>query len=92
MSKPTKDTGMIVTLLDRFETQRLPRALALKEKVDGGATLDDYDLGFLEEVLSEATQLTGLIERNPEYSDLVGKAMSLYKSIVAKAAENDKGR
>ena len=92
MNESTKDAGVIVTLLNRFEKQRLPRALALKEKVDGGATLDDYDLGFLEEALTDASQLTGLLERHPEYKELAEQVLGLYKSIVAKAEENDKGR
>ena len=34
MSESSEDLGLITVLLQRLETQRLPRALALKEKVD----------------------------------------------------------
>jgi hypothetical protein len=33
-------------LIKRFETQRLPRALALKDKVDGGGRLNDLDMAL----------------------------------------------
>ena len=46
------DEGTIVALLDRFRLQRLPQALALKEKVDAGETLDDHDIAFLEQLLA----------------------------------------
>jgi hypothetical protein len=48
MSDTSKDAGLIQVLAERLETQRLPRALALKEKVDRGATLDEFDIEFLE--------------------------------------------
>ena len=42
MSESTEDVGLITVLLQRLETQRLPRALALKDKVDRGELLDDF--------------------------------------------------
>ena len=37
MDESTKeDMGVTLALLERFQTQRLPRALALKERVDQG--------------------------------------------------------
>ncbi len=41
MNKKNKDIGLIQVLLERFNTQRLPIALAFKEKVNSGVLLDE---------------------------------------------------
>ncbi len=91
MAESTDDTGVILALLERFETQRLPMALALKEKVDRGETLDDIDTGYLEEVFKDAMQVQTLIDRHPEYQELYARAVHLYKEITDKAMENEEG-
>ena len=48
MSDPTEDPGLIEVILERLEKQRLPGLLAIKEKVDGGISPDDFALDFLE--------------------------------------------
>jgi hypothetical protein len=45
-----EDMGVTLALLERFQTQRLPRALALKERIDQGGLLDEFDIAFLETV------------------------------------------
>ena len=76
------DAGVAQTLLDRMSNQRLPRALELKEKVDAGETLSEYDLNFLEEVFKDAQSIQPMVERHPEYQQLVSRAIHLYKEIL----------
>jgi hypothetical protein len=90
MSNPTQDAGIIQTLLDRFNTQRLPLALALKEKVDQGETLSEYDISKLDEIFADTQTIQPLIERHPEYQALVSRVLHLYKEILDKATENEK--
>ena len=54
MTDASKDAGLIQVLVERLETHRLPRTLSIKEKVDGGETLDKFDIEFLEEVFKDA--------------------------------------
>jgi hypothetical protein len=90
MSNPTQDAGVIQTLLDRLNSQRLPMALALKDKVDQGGTLSEYDIQKLEEVFADAQTIQPLIARHPEHQDLVARILHLYSEILDKATENEK--
>lgn len=90
MTDDKDDDGLIFVLMERFEKIRLPRALSLKEKVDGGAVLDDYDVAFLEEVFSDSNKIKPLLDRHPEYQELATRVVTLYREITAKALENEK--
>jgi len=90
MNSSDQDTGVISVLMDRFEKQRLPRALSLKEKVDRGELLSDYDLAFLEEVFADSGKIKPLLDRHPEYQALAARMLHLYKLITDKALENQK--
>ena len=89
MTEPSDDTGVIMALLERFEKQRLPRARALKSKVDGGAPLDDADMDYLKQVFADTQQVQALLSRHPEYEKLVAQVMQLYTAILQRAAANE---
>lgn len=90
MSDASHDAGVLYTLVDRFNNQRLPRALDLKKKVDGGETLTDLDIQFLEEVFADANKIQSLAGKHPEYEKIYTGAIHLYKQIMDKALENEK--
>ncbi|NOQ93203.1 MAG: hypothetical protein GQ547_01055 [Methylophaga sp.] len=89
MNEKSQDEGIITVLLQRFKTQNLPRLLMLKEKVDHGKPLDDLDMRFMKEVFANFGQIQPLLERHPEYEDLVIKAVQLYKDISDNALGNE---
>jgi hypothetical protein len=94
MSDPNKevDMGVLTALVKRTQEIRLPRAEALKAKVDGGGLLDDRDLGFLEEIFQEAHSVGPLLAEHPEYQDIALRMLGLYKEITAKALENEQAQ
>ena len=92
MNESSQDAGVIEVLLERLEKQRLPRAISLKEKVDRGERLDDFDIAFLEEVFADANDVKGILGRHPEYEALAGRLVHLYNDITTKALENEQGQ
>ncbi len=90
MSQEADDKGVAAMVLERLENERLPRAIDLKEKVDGGARLDDMDIAFLERVFADTEDLKPMVARNPQYHELAAKLIGLYEHITAKALENEK--
>ena len=90
MDRSFIEMGIIQVLLQRLETQRLPRARYLDNKVRGGAELNDFDLAFLEAALGDARALSGLLGRHPEYRHLVHQVLDFYHGIVAQAEINAK--
>lgn len=89
--KDTKqhDAGVSQALLDRLNNQRLPRALEIKDKVDAGEPLGEYDLRFLEDVFADAQAIQPMVDRHPEYQKLVARVIHLYKEILDKAVANE---
>jgi hypothetical protein len=89
MTESAKDLGIATVMLDRFMNQRLPRALDLKKKVDGGGKLDEFDIAFLHEVFETATQIKPFVDHHPEYQEVYARATALYKEIMEKALANE---
>jgi hypothetical protein len=86
---PNADTGTIVALLHRLRTQRLPRALGIKAKVDAGNKLDDYDLAFLHEMAQDTGYIKPIFDRHPEYREISGRMIHLYYLISTRALANE---
>ena len=89
MTHSDEELGTITVLLERMAKERLPEALAIKVRVDKGECLTEFDIEFLERVFHDANQNKEMINRFPEYKEVVAKAVSLYHDIMAKALENE---
>ena len=84
------DIGVITVLLDRFEHQRLPTALAMQKKVEDGGTLNEMDLQFLKEVSTDINSNNTLLERHPDCKDIATRMLNLCCDITKKGLENEK--
>ena len=71
MDESKHETGLLMVLLQRLEQRRLPMALALKEKVEKGGVLNNSDDRFLAEVRRDLRKSESLLERHPEFRELI---------------------
>ncbi len=92
MEQSKQDAGTIAALMIRFREYRLPRATRLLDKVNGGAILSDSDIRFLKRVYSDSRSSQALIARNPDYKELITRAIDLYTEIITKGLDNEKMR
>ncbi len=90
MTQSTEDTGVILALMERFNEQRLPRALAIKKRVEQGERLTEPDIDFLDEVFRDANHVMPLVDKHPNLEPIATRAISLFKEITEKALENEK--
>ena len=90
MADVSKDLGVLAVLATRMTEERLPKALALKERIDKGGVLNDMDLNFLEQIVKEAGELKPIVDRNPAARDIAAQMARLYRDITEKALANEK--
>jgi hypothetical protein len=92
MQDETKEDGVILALIERFERQRLPRILELKDKVDRAELLDESEMEFLQGVIVDAQHNKPLIDKHPEWQKFCAEVVHLYEEITEKALQNEKGK
>jgi hypothetical protein len=90
MSYSLEDPGVLSVVMERFQKQRLPRILDIKELVEKGQTLNDNDIAFLEEVFEDTRQYQGFVNQHPEFQALYARVVHLYEQITERALENEK--
>jgi hypothetical protein len=89
MTENSHDTGVLTALVERLEKRRIPRALDIKEKVDRGELLDEWDAEYMEKIIADAQDALKLVDDNPQYHELYARVADLYEDITRKALENE---
>ena len=90
MTANSKDLGTMVTILERFTKQTLPKILEIKERVDRKEQLKERDIELLKVLPERFNDVKPLVDRNPEYQELYAQALSLFKEITEQALLNEK--
>lgn len=85
MSIDKNDTGVILSILESFEKQRLPRIIEIQEQLNKGYPLNEFDIEFLSEALHDSECMIPYLERNQEYKAVFTQFVSLYKSVTDEA-------
>jgi hypothetical protein len=92
LSEVSKQTGVIAVLAKRMVEERLPKALELKARIDKGDVLNELDLNFLEQVVTDANTIKPMMRDNPRVLEVAGRMMELYREITEKALANEQAR
>ena len=92
MAQASKELGVMAVLAKRMVEERLPKALALKERVDRGETLNGLDLNFLEQIVKDAGEIMPKVKDDPRAMQVAARMLQLYKEITAKALENEQAK
>jgi len=90
MDQQQHDIGIIIVLLQRFEQQRLPRIIAIEQRLDNGGNLSEFEIDYLSEALHDASKILPYLDRHQEYRPLLAKVMHYYKEITDTALSNEK--
>jgi hypothetical protein len=85
-----RETGILVTLVDRFIMLSLPRALTLRKKVRQGALLADMEIISLKALIQEALDNQHYVDERPEMHHVFLHATTLYCEIADRAIFNEK--
>ena len=89
MAYPLENKGVLATVMERFEKQRLPRIMDIKGSVDDGNTLNQSEIRFLGEVFKDTKQYAHFVSTHHEFNHLFSQVTSLYDEITTKALSNE---
>ena len=89
ISEKTAELGVLMAVMKRSYGRRIPRLMRIKEAVDSGEKLTDYQINFLSKALRDAAGMEPLFNRHPELQDIATKTVSLYHDITKQALENE---
>ncbi len=89
MATQQLEAGVIQAILERLEQQTLPRALDIKQRVDGGDKLMDSDTLFLDNALANLRRDGPYVQHHPQWEKLYSRLIDLYDQITRKALENE---
>jgi hypothetical protein len=88
ISREEADAGTIAALLERAN-RRIPNLLAIKKRLENGDTLSQIEIEELDNMIEANDHSRELVERHPEYHDLVARVVSLIEEITRLAVANE---
>ncbi len=89
ISQKTAELGVLMAVMKRSYGRRIPRLMRIKEAVDNGEKLTDYQINFLSKALRDAAGMEPHFNRHPELQAIATKTVSLYHDITEQALENE---
>lgn len=88
MYSSSEETALITAYVEKLQEQSIPRALAVKKRIDNGECLNEIDIMYFEEQLADASSMMTMLKHHPEYQKLITELANLYHEITEKALWN----
>jgi hypothetical protein len=84
--------AILVLETRRFRDVHAPRARDLRRRLDRGECLSDFDLAYLFQTLAECRTVGRHAAGVPEWQDICVRVVALYRSLIARAVDNELAR
>ena len=92
MDKSKQDKATLDALIHKLNTRQIPRARRMLERLENGEKLRDEDIDILKLEYDEYMKDWGIVERNPQYTEIATGYVELYTKIIEMALQNEKAR
>lgn len=89
MEQSPYDAPLVKVMMDQLVKKCIPRAMRLRDRVYCGERLNDFDIIFLNDTLTDITNIKPFADRDPEYQGVVLRMVQLCKEITDQALENE---
>ena len=87
--KTSRDDAIREVVLDKIARITLPRILKIKEHLDCGESLTDFQIQYLLETYERNTHNRELFHNHPEYNDFETELMALYTLVINTGLKNE---
>jgi hypothetical protein len=92
MDKPSVaeiELGTLTVTVQRVVLYRIPRALRLKQRLDEGVELSEYELGYLAALAEETRLIAPLLRKHPEWRSITNRMIQLCVDLSNDAMDNE---
>lgn len=89
MTNAQRDACIVSAMLRQLNSQRLPKLLAMKERLNRGELVDPEEIRYIHDCVRETLWVRHLCERHPDLRALCTRITSLYKEITERALHNE---
>jgi len=84
------DLGTLQAVIEDYQKRKLPRMLRIRQQVDGGAILSEYDMEFLMGLHHQIYRYESFVEEHAEYMLIYQGFVQVYGHIIDVGLANER--
>ena len=89
MTDAERDACRVSAILRHLNNQRLPKLLAMKERLNCGERVDQEDMRYLHDCARDTLWVRDLCEGQPALRAICNRVTQLFKDITEQALQNE---